>query len=80
MEFKKAVKDILTNSDGISYSSKRIGGFISLFATIGYAFLMKPAIEGNLITLAGLTIAFFGLTSVDLKSALGKSDVDPNKI
>lgn len=83
-EFYKLIKDALTNPDGQSYSSKRIGGFISLFATIAYAFAMVTPSTEIMFTLAGLTIAFFGLTTVDFKSMISNKvqtgDTDPSKV
>jgi len=83
-ELKKFIKDALTNPDGLSFSSKRIGGFISLFATITYAFTIKVPSSDVMFTLAGLTVAFFGLTSVDFKSMISNKvqtgDTDPVKV
>lgn len=83
-EFKKFIKDILTNPDGLSYSSKRIAGFISLGATIAYAFLKVTPASDIMFTLAGLTISFFGLTTIDFKSMISNKiatgDTDPTKV
>lgn len=83
-QFKKIIFDSLTNPDGLSYSSKRVGGFIALFATIAYAFAMKTPSAEIMFTLAGLTVAFFGLTSVDFKSIISNKietgDTDPSKV
>ncbi len=80
---KKILKDILTNPDGLSYSSKRVAGFITLFATIFYGFYMKVPSPDIMFTLAGLTISFFGLTSLDFKSMITNKiqtgDTDPTK-
>ena len=35
----KFIKDILTNPDGLSYSSKRVCGILTLLATITYGFI-----------------------------------------
>lgn len=82
-EFYKLIKDILTNPDGQSYSSKRVAGFICLFATIMYTFYRQPPVSEALFTLAGLTSVFFGLTTVDYKSMItnkvATGDTDPAK-
>lgn len=80
----KFIKDILTNPDGESYSSKRIAGFICLIATITYAFVKVIPSSDVIFTLAGLTISFFGLTSIDFKSIISNKvqtgDTDPTKV
>lgn len=85
---KKLIWDVLTNPDGLSYSSKRVAGWLTLFATIIYAFIglfsKKDIDTGALTVLAGLTISFFGLTSVDFKSIItnkiATGDTDPTKV
>jgi len=78
------LKGILTGPDDTSYSSKRVGGFISLFATIIYGFVAKTPVADVLFTFGGLTIAFFGLTSYDYKSIINNKiatgDTDPAKV
>ena len=52
-------------------NDKSIGGFISLIFTVFFGFLNFLEPMG---IMAGLTAAFFGLSSIDYKSAL-KSEV-----
>lgn len=68
---KKFLFDILSNPDSTTYSSKRVGGFISLFATIAFGCfnLIQP-----MTIIAGLVIAFFGLASIDYKEFLKKDN------
>jgi hypothetical protein len=67
----KFIFDIMSNPDMLTYSSKRAGGFISLFATIifGIFSLINP-----MTIMAGLTVAFFGLASLDYKAMLVKQE------
>lgn len=61
---KKFLFDIFSNPDGLTFSSKRAGGFISLFATIAFGWfkLTEP-----MVIMAGLVVAFFGLSTIDYK-------------
>ena len=63
----KLIFDILSNPDGITYSSKRVGGFISLFSTIGFGLLKYTE---PMVIMAGLVAAFFGLATIDYKEYL----------
>jgi hypothetical protein len=63
----KFIFDILSNPDMITYSSKRAGGYVSLLATIGFGIFN---LTNPMTIMAGLTVAFFGLTSLDYKSQL----------
>lgn len=83
----KFIKDILTNPDGLSYSSKRVWGGITLIATIAYGFIylltkQDTSVEPMFI-LAGLVCTLFGLTSVDFKSIINNKiqtgNTDPSK-
>lgn len=70
----KWFKDILTNPDGTSYSSKRIWGGIFSLSTLVYGFYylftkQTGSVEPMFI-MAGMTMGFFGLTSVDLRGML----------
>lgn len=64
---KKFLFDIFSNPDGITFSSKRAGGFISLFATIAMGFLQY---DTPMAIMASLTAAFFGLATIDYKEYL----------
>ncbi len=70
MKKYKFIFDIFSNPDGLTYSSKRAGGFISLFATIAFgAFkLTEP-----MVVMAGLVVAFFGLSTIDYKEFMKSS-------
>lgn len=73
MNIKKLISDILTNPDNISYSAKRVGGYISLIATIVFgAFKIFEAMT----IMAALTGTFFGLTSFDNSTATKSGQVD----
>lgn len=65
--------DILSNPDSKTYSSKRVGGFISLLATICFGFL---DLGEPMLVMAGLVISFFGLSTIDYKAYL-KQDNSP---
>lgn len=64
---KKFLFDIFSNPDQKTFSSKRAGGFISLFATIGFGCFrfIEP-----MTIMAGLVVAFFGLSTIDYKEFL----------
>ena len=64
MKYKKFIFDIFSNPDGLTYSSKRAGGFISLAATIAFGALKFTE---PMVVMAGLVVAFFGLSSIDYK-------------
>jgi len=64
---KKFLFDIFSNPDGLTFSSKRAGGFISLIATIAFGFL---SLSQPMIVMAGLVVAFFGLSTIDYKEFL----------
>lgn len=68
---KQFIIEILTNPDG-TYSAKRISGFISLFVTISFGFLKS---NEPMIIMAGLTTAFFGLSTIDYKSFIQSNQV-----
>lgn len=74
---KKFLTDIFSNPDNLTFSSKRAGGFISLFATIVLGFLQYTE---PMVVMAGLVVAFFGLSSVDYQQFLktNPTPVDPN--
>lgn len=74
MKLPKLIFDILSNPDNLTFSSKRVAGFISLFTTIvfGYLKLNEP-----MIVMAGLTTAFFGLSTLDYSQFLSNK---PNPI
>lgn len=59
----KFIKDMFLNPDGLTYSSKRVGGFIALFTFIGFGIFNKA--EHIVYASLGLVISFFGLTSFD---------------
>jgi len=69
---KKFLFDIFSNPDGLTFSSKRAGGFISLFATMGFGFVGTEP----MVIMAGLVCAFFGLSTIDYKEYL-KQDPTP---
>lgn len=77
MKTPKIIFDILSNPDGLTYSSKRIGGFISLFSTIIFGHLQYTE---PMIIMAGLVGAFFGLATLDYKTYINTkpSPTDPN--
>lgn len=62
---KKFFQDMVLNPDGLTYSSKRTAGWISLFTFIAYGGLDKP--EHIMYATLGLVVAFWGLTSFDYK-------------
>ena len=64
---KKFLFDIFSNPDGLTFSSKRAGGFISLLATIVFGVLQY---EQPMLIMSGLVIGFFGLSSIDYKEYL----------
>ena len=64
---KKFLSDIFSNPDGLTFSSKRAGGFISLFATVFFGLLKTTEL---MVIMAGLVVAFFGLSTLDYKSYL----------
>jgi len=70
MKLPKIIFDILSNPDGLTYSSKRVGGFISLAFAITFGFL---ALTEPMTIMAGLTVAFFGLASFDYSKFLNTS-------
>lgn len=72
---KKLLNDILTNEDNISFSAKRVAGFLCLIATHIYAFIGK-ADHDIMFTLSGLTATFFGLTTIDNKIAKDAGDTN----
>ena len=51
------------NPDGLTFSSKRVGGFIALFTFIAFGSFNKA--EHIIYATLGLVISFFGLTSFD---------------
>lgn len=58
----KFIFDILSNPDGLTYSSKRVGGFISLLCTAVMGFINYAT---PMAIMASLTAAFFGLATKD---------------
>lgn len=60
---KQFFKDMVLNPDGLTYSSKRLAGFIALFAFIGFGCYNKA--EHIMYATLGLVISFWGLTSFD---------------
>lgn len=75
---KKFLQDMLLNPDGLTYSSKRLGGFIALFAFIAYGSYDKA--EHIMYATLGLVISFWGLTSFDysLFTKTKPTPTDPN--
>lgn len=71
---KKLFTDITTGPDNITFSSKRIAGFIALISTLSYAFFKKGADHDIMFSLVGLTCTFWGLTSVDKNIAAKASN------
>jgi hypothetical protein len=69
---KKFFNDILTNPDNQTFSSKKVAGWVSLIATLVYAFVSQKPDADIMFTLAGVTFTFFGLTSVDYKTIVNK--------
>lgn len=65
---KKFLQEMVMNPDGSSYSSKRTGGFIALFAFIAFGLLDKP--DHIMYSTLGLVASFWGLTSFDYKEFL----------
>lgn len=70
MKLNKFLFDIFSNPDNNTFSSKRAGGFTSLFATIAFGWfnLTEP-----MIIMAGLVVAFFGLSTIDYKEFMKSS-------
>lgn len=54
---------MVLNPDGLTYSSKRAGGWVSLFAFIFFGAYDKA--EHIMYSTLGLVISFWGLTSFD---------------
>lgn len=67
MDIKKVITDILTNPDNISFSAKRVGGFICLVTTIVFGALKNYE---AMTVIAGLTATFFGLTTIDTRGPI----------
>lgn len=62
MKFK-FLKDMVLNPDGLTYSSKRVAGFIALFTFIGFGVFNKE--EHIMYSTLALVASFWGLTSFD---------------
>lgn len=77
---KKLFNDVLTNADNISFSSKKVAGFVCLGVTHLYAILgtyLGKVDHEIMFTLSGLTATFFGLTSIDNHTFIAKSPDTP---
>jgi len=74
---KKLFTDITTGADNMTFSSKRVAGFICLLSTLSYAYVIKSPDHDIMFTLAGLTAAFFGLTSLDNSIAAKANNTPP---
>lgn len=70
---KKVLFDILTNPDNTSYSSKRVLGTLSFISTVTFGAVRYYE---AMVVMAGLTTAFFGLSTIDNKTQVvaGNSD------
>lgn len=73
LNLRKLFTDIITNPDNLSFSAKRVGGFICLFSTIGFGIAKS---HEAMIVMAGLTVSFFGLTTLDNKTAVNAGNSD----
>lgn len=62
MKFK-FFTDMVLNPDGLTYSSKRVAGFIALFTFIYFGFADKA--EHIMYATLALVASFWGLTSFD---------------
>lgn len=78
------IKDVLTNPDGLSYSSKRVAGWLTLIVFLTYVVSKEKPDSDAMFTLAGMTFTFFGLTSIDYKTIVNNKietgDTSPAKV
>lgn len=75
MNFKDFILNMVSTLES-TVNSKIVGGFISLFATIGFG---SFNLMGPMGIMGGLVVAFFGLSSFDYKATTFKTTGDADK-